>query len=151
MRPISRIFLHCSDSAFGDSELIESWHQERFSAGPTSGRHIGYHYVILNGRRRRADEFAAEDDGVVEAGRPAYEKGAHVAGANFDSLGVCLVGKSGLYTVAQLRAAIHLVRSLIEVHGLSWSSVFGHYQHPGSGKTCPDFQIEHFRSLLRHD
>lgn len=149
MRPITRIFLHCSDSAFGDSLLIEAWHAERFAAGTSSGRHIGYHYVVLNGRRKAANEYVSADDGIVETGRPIYEAGAHVAGANFDSIGVCLVGKSGLYTVAQMRAATHLVRSLIQVHGLSWSSVFGHYQQPGSGKTCPDFQIDHFRSLLR--
>lgn len=149
MRPINRIFLHCSDSAFGDSEVIESWHRDRFAAAPSSGRHIGYHYVVLNGRRRTANDYVAEDDGVVESGRPVYEKGAHVAGANSDSIGVCLVGKAGLYTVAQMRAAVHLVRSLIQVHELSWSSVFGHYQQSGSGKTCPDFQIDHFRSLLR--
>ena len=149
MRPINRIFLHCSDSAFGDSQTIESWHRDRFTAGLSSGRHIGYHYVVLNGRRRTGNDYVAADDGVVETGRPVYEKGAHVAGANGDSIGVCLVGRAGLYTVAQMRAAVHLVRSLIQVHELSWSSVFGHYQQPDSGKTCPDFQIDHFRSLLR--
>lgn len=148
MRPISRIFLHCSDSSFGDSELIEEWHKERFPPG-LSGRHIGYHYVVLNGRRRADSDYDAADDGIVETGRPLYEKGAHVAGANFDSVGICLVGRHGLYTVAQMRAAVHLVRSLLQTHGLSWSAVFGHYQHPGSAKTCPDFQIDHFRSLLR--
>ena len=148
MRPITRIFLHCSDSSFGDSELIEEWHKERFKPG-LSGRHIGYHYVVLNGRRRHDSDYDSADDGVVETGRPLYEKGAHVAGAYFDSVGVCLVGRHGLYTVAQMRAAVHLVRSLLQTHGLSWSAVFGHYQHPGATKTCPDFQIDHFRSLLR--
>ena len=66
-----------------------------------------------------------------------------------DSVGICLIGRHGLYTVAQMRAAVHLVRSLLQTHGLSWSAVFGHYQHPNASKTCPDFQIDHFRSLLR--
>ena len=149
MRPITRIFLHCSDSSFGDSELIEEWHRARFSAG-SSGRHIGYHFVVLNGRRRASDDYAEADDGVVEAGRPLYEKGAHVAGANADSIGICLIGRQGLHTVAQLRSCVHLVRSLLQTHGLAWSSVFGHYQHPGTSKSCPDFDIDHFRSLLRH-
>lgn len=112
---------------------------ERYLAGPVGSPEAD----------AAAAEYVAADDGRVETGRPLYEKGAHVAGANFDSIGVCLVGKAGLYTVAQVRAAVHLVRSLIQTHGLSWSAVFGHYQHPGAGKTCPDFQIDHFRSLLR--
>ena len=147
-RLIHRIFLHCSDSGFGDAETIERWHAERWKPG-LSGRAIGYHFVVLNGRRASANDYDSADDGVVEVGRPVQEKGAHVAGANHDSIGVCLIGKNGLYTVAQLRAAAHLVRSLLQEYGLSWSAVFGHYQHPHANKTCPDFQIDHFRSLLR--
>lgn len=151
MRKITRVFIHCSDSPFGDADAIEEWHRSRFSQSP-SGKHIGYHYVVLNGRRKKADEYSASDDGLVENGRPLDEPGAHVAGSNFDSIGVCLIGKDGLYTVAQLRAAAHLVRTLIEGHRLSWSAIYGHYQaQTADGKTCPDFNIEHFRSLVRGD
>jgi N-acetylmuramoyl-L-alanine amidase len=41
--------------------------------------HLGYHFVI-------------DVDGVEEAGRDEQEIGAHVAGHNEDSLGLCLVG-----------------------------------------------------------
>lgn len=53
---------------------IDGWH----TAG-NGWTAIGYHFVI-----RR--------DGTVEGGRPLHVKGAHVAGHNHDSVGICLVG-----------------------------------------------------------
>ena len=153
MRKINRIFVHCSDSAYGDAAAIEGWHKQRWKAAP-SGKHIGYHFVVLNGRRRIDSGYDPTDDGRLELGRDVEEPGAHVAGANYDSIGVCLIGQHGLYTLEQIRTAVHLVRTLVLDHGLAWSSVFGHYQAPSAvaqGKRCPDFNIDTFRSLIRGD
>src|SRR5690554_4720623 len=79
MRHIAGIVIHCSDSrASRDIRAagIQRWQLQR------GWRAIGYHWVI-----RR--------DGTVEAGRPEQEPGAHVAGHNSRTIGVCLVGGKG--------------------------------------------------------
>ena|SRR3990167_9382482 len=134
-RLIRRIFIHCSDTPEGDVDSIRKYHIGQ------GWKDIGYHYVVLK-------------NGVIEAGRPEEEGGAHVQGENYDSLGVCLIGKDGLYTVVQLRSAVYLVNELLNKYKLSWPSVYGHYQAPSAkvqGKSCPDFDISFFRSLLRRD
>jgi N-acetylmuramoyl-L-alanine amidase len=76
MRPIDLIVLHCSATPpsmdIGEAE-IDQWHRKR------GYRRIGYHYVI-----RRS--------GALQLGRPEHEIGAHVAGYNKASIGICLVG-----------------------------------------------------------
>lgn len=150
MRKLNRIVVHCSDSAFGDAALINEWHKSRWKASP-SGKFIGYHYVVLNGRRTSVNLYDRDDDGSVEEGRPVDEIGCHAAGANTDSIGVCLVGKGGLYTVAQILAASVLIEGLCANHKIPISSVFGHYQIPNAGKSCPDIEIDHLRSLVKGD
>lgn len=70
------IVVHCSATRpsqdIGAAE-IRGWHLKR------GFNDIGYHLVI-----RR--------DGRIELGRPLHEIGAHVAGFNAASVGVCLVG-----------------------------------------------------------
>jgi N-acetylmuramoyl-L-alanine amidase len=76
MRKISLLVVHCSatpPTMDVGADTIRRWHQE------AGYRTIGYHYVI-----RRS--------GLVEAGRPVEQVGAHVRGHNANSIGVCLVG-----------------------------------------------------------
>jgi len=105
MRLIERIILHCSytrPSQDIGAETIREWHVEG-----NGWRDIGYHYVI-----RR--------DGTVETGRPLDEPGAHAAGHNEDSVGVCLIGgrveekdePESNFTAAQLAAAERLILQL---------------------------------------
>lgn len=76
MRPITAIVIHCAytpvEMDIGVAE-IDRWHRDR---GFNS---CGYHYVI-----RR--------DGTIEVGRHEDVAGAHVAGHNTSTIGVCLVG-----------------------------------------------------------
>ncbi len=53
MKPkeIKRIIIHHSASDFGDAKLIDKWHKERGWKG------IGYHFVVLNGKRRSKDKI----------------------------------------------------------------------------------------------
>lgn len=44
MGRIDKIIINCSDSDWGDAEVIDEWHRERGWDG------IGYHYIICNGR-----------------------------------------------------------------------------------------------------
>lgn len=99
------IYIHCSDSAFGNAATIALWHKERgFST-------IGYHRVILNGKLS-GKAVDKRFDGHVETGRPldfnnhveSWEMGAHVLGHNSKSVGLCLIGKSGKFTQRQMKA-----------------------------------------------
>jgi hypothetical protein len=107
------VIVHCSDSSFGNAALITKWHvTERKWVT------IGYHYVILNGWLS-SSKYHSYFDGHLETGRPLDddkdiewdEMGAHAAGWNM-SVGICLIGLSGAFTDAQLRALSDLIKML---------------------------------------
>lgn len=54
-------------------DTLRAWHKKN------GWKDVGYHMVI-----RR--------DGSIENGRPMDEVGAHVAGHNHESIGICLIG-----------------------------------------------------------
>jgi N-acetylmuramoyl-L-alanine amidase len=142
MRDIKRIFVHCSftkpregragSPLIGASE-IRKWHVEerRWSD-------IGYHYVIKR-------------DGTLELGRPVERQGAHAAGHNEDSIGICLVGgmdkKTGKavkdYTDVQWEQLELLVRGLVAKYNISDSNVLGH-NDVTTTKTCPNFDVKYW-------
>jgi N-acetylmuramoyl-L-alanine amidase len=108
---------------------IRQWHKERGWAD------IGYHYVI-----RR--------DGTVEKGRAEAKVGAHVAGHNKDSIGICLVGgidertlsPEDNYTPEQWEALENLLHKLVQKY--PDANVIGHRDFPGVAKACPCFDAE---------
>ena len=77
MREIDAIVIHCSYTPpsmdIGVREIYD-WH-----VNDNGWKDIGYHYVI-----RR--------NGNIEIGRPEHTPGAHVAGHNHNTIGLCLVG-----------------------------------------------------------
>lgn len=112
-RQISLIVLHCSATPSGHwlrgnprspgsvraHQVIDGWHRQRGFERSAAARQafqpdlcaIGYHYVI-------------DLDGALLYGRHLNEVGAHVAGHNAHSVGVCLVGGAeteARYTMAQ--------------------------------------------------
>lgn len=135
-RAVSVIVVHCAATRLGEDDHVDAaeirgWH----IAPPRNYRDIGYHYVI-----RR--------DGVVEVGRPIGDIGAHVAGHNTGTVGVCLVGGYNadglavgeirdLYTAAQINALDTLLDDLT-----GWwpdARVCGHRDFPNVNKACPSF------------
>ena len=73
---IHSIVVHCSATREGQwftAHDIDKWHRARGWSG------IGYHRVIRL-------------DGVAEQGRQFTRRGAHVAGNNTNTVGVCLIG-----------------------------------------------------------
>jgi N-acetyl-anhydromuramyl-L-alanine amidase AmpD len=141
MRNIDKIIVHCSDSEFGDAAVIDRWHRERGWKG------IGYHYVILNGEREKG-KYRAEDNGLIEAGRPVDEVGAHCKGHNDGSIGICLIGRR-LFTAEQL--CVSLPALLNDLRGrFDIRSVYGHCQLD-RGKTCPNFDVDVYCSVFRRD
>lgn len=142
MRKIDKIILHCSDSDFGDSALIDSWHRGRCWDS------IGYHYVILNGRPSKAP-YRKSEDGVIEMGRDVADVGAHCYGQNRGSIGICLIGRRH-FSPLQLFVALPLLLSaLCREHALGVEDIFGHNEF-NSKKTCPNMNMKVFReNLLR--
>ena len=136
MRAITEIIVHCSATMpkmdIGADEIRE-WHTAP-KPGGRGWRDIGYHYVIRrNGKR--------------EDGRPVGEAGAHVAGRNANSIGVCLVGgiddngtPDDNFTGNQMIRLRTTIRELRAQYP-SIRSVIGHRDVPGVAKACPCFNV----------
>lgn len=76
MRAVKLVVIHCSATPEGrviTAADIDQMHRRRGFSG------IGYHRFIRL-------------DGTVERGRPDIVPGAHVAGHNIDSIGICYAG-----------------------------------------------------------
>lgn len=113
------VILHCSASKFGNAALISKWHTTPKSmGGKNEFSQIGYHYVILNGFLA-ANKYNAKFDGHLETGRALggdafFDKdeiGAHTAGYN-KSVGICLIGESGMFTPEQFSSLEMLLLDL---------------------------------------
>lgn len=131
MRKLDTIVIHCSATPEGrpvSVDTIRKWHLDR------GWRDIGYHFVI-------------DLDGNVHTGRPITQIGAHVAGHNTGSVGICYVGgvtndgrlaPKDTRTPAQREALASLVAELAETYpGIT--RVLGHRDFPKVAKACPCF------------
>jgi len=149
MAALKNIFVHCSATPWGESLIFEDWHKARGWSG------IGYHYTVLNGRPFSDVEYIPFLDGQIQPGRhldddPIFsrdERGAHVAGRNHDSIGICLVGRKG-FTDAQLVVSKRLLLFLLHQFGLTIADVLGHYEDPNTDKSCPNIPMTVFREYL---
>ena len=75
---IHTIVIHCSATKAGrwiDAADINKWH----TSPPRNWSKIGYHWVIRL-------------DGTREPGRAMAVRGAHVAGNNINTVGICMIG-----------------------------------------------------------
>jgi N-acetylmuramoyl-L-alanine amidase len=149
-RRLKNIFVHCSASPWGDVMIFDDWHKKRGWSG------VGYHYIILNGRPFADVSYWSFLDGQIEPGRhldddPIFdsdEVGAHVAGRNWDSIGICLVGRKE-FTDKQLETAKDLLKTLVAHFDLTLDDVLGHYEDPNTHKTCPNIPMGFFRGYLK--
>lgn len=156
MRTITEIILHCSDSGWGDALEVDRWHRDRgfgwngyLLAGDHSAceRRIGYHFLILGARQFPALAGSCPVlDGQIQPGRPLEVVGAHAVGHNYESVGVCLVGRDQ-FTDAQLASLHRLVVYLRGSLGVSVSRVLGHHETEPK-KTCPNLPMTTIRDWL---
>lgn len=141
MRKINEIIIHCSLSEFGDAEWLNAVH-----ISPEFGfLKIGYHFVILNGYKRKYIDYDAKLDGAIEEGRNLDEEGAYCKDQNENTIGICLIGVKS-FTDAQFIALKVLVRDLFNQFGQL--RITGHYECKTGieqGKTCPNFDMDWFR------
>jgi len=149
------VILHCTDSSWGTVESVR-----RFHVSERGWADIGYHYLITNCyptfESVKTHRLDLAYDGKVWKGRDLdhdgdveEEVGAHVQGWNKKSLGVALVGTGGIFTSAQIRSAVELIRDLCIRHEIAFDRVLGHYE-TGAPKTCPEIEMGWFREQLRH-
>lgn len=127
MRKITDLIVHCSATPEGKSFTvadIDRWHRQRGFA------QIGYHYVIYL-------------DGSVHTGRPIATIGAHCAGHNANSIGVCYIGglsadgkrPKDTRTDAQKQSLIALLRQL----RAQFPNAVIHGHRDFAAKACPSF------------
>jgi N-acetyl-anhydromuramyl-L-alanine amidase AmpD len=124
------IVVHCAATKASMDigvEEIRRWHKDR---GWTD---IGYHFVI-----RR--------NGTVEKGRNVADVGAHVAGKNRNSIGICLVGgindrgaPVNNFTIAQSAVLHHLIEDLLKSY--PGCRIVGH-RDLDPKKDCPCFDVK---------
>lgn len=131
MRAITSIAVHCAYTPpqmdIGAAEIAR-WHRARGFSD------IGYHFVI----RRQ---------GQVETGRALERPGAHVAGRNAHSIGVCLAGGKAAdadlpdmnFSGAQLAALRALLFELRQ--RFPHAEILGHCDYPRVSKPCPCFDV----------
>lgn len=130
MRNINEIIIHCSATPEGKhftAKDIDQWHKQRGFSG------IGYHFVVLL-------------DGTIEKGRPIEKVGAHVAGRNTGTIGICYIGgltKDGktpkdTRTPQQKQSLINLCKSLISNYP-PIKRISGHNEY--AKKACPSFNV----------
>lgn len=139
LEKVNKIIIHCSDSEWGDAEVIDHWHKNRGWDGN------GYHHILLNGRRTHG-VYEKKLDGVIEPGRPLDKVGAHCKGQNKDSIGICLIGRSHFSSEQLFISLPGLVKSLLNKHNLTINDVYGHYEF-NSGKTCPNLDMDAVRRI----
>lgn len=131
MRQIDGIVVHCSATPAGKpfrAADIERWHRGQGWAD------IGYHYVIPL-------------DGSIEPGRPLEQAGAHVAGHNARTIGVCYIGGVNAANTApqdtlnpEQAKALRLVLDGLRAR---WpkATIRGHRDYPKVAKACPSFDV----------
>lgn len=142
MRYIDTLIIHCSDSPFGNVEIIRDWH-----VNGNGWEDIGYHYVICNGFLKNGTEYNDYDDGKIEEGRDVEKIGAHCKGQNSHSIGICLIGVDK-FSKNQLEISLpFLINELRHKYKIEKERVFGHYEFD-KNKTCPNLDMDKIREAL---
>lgn len=129
MRTINKIIIHCSATPEGRNVTvkdIDSWHRNR------GFDKIGYHHVIYL-------------DGSIHTGRAEEIIGAHTAGHNASSIGICYIGgvdtsmkPKDTRTPQQKTALRNLIKDLQKKY--PGATVHGHNEF--SAKACPSFNVK---------
>jgi len=137
---IDKIIIHVSDSnnpKHDDVSVINEWHKVRFKPDP-DGVYCGYHFFIRS-------------DGNVQKGRAIKWYGQHCTGQNWNSIGICLHGKSGEFTQEQYKSLIDLIIDLKKIVP-SILEVAQHSNYDSKKPFCAGFkqnQIDYLDNLIK--
>jgi hypothetical protein len=143
------IVIHCSASKWGDAATFRSWHLENGWAD------IGYHAVILNGRRLPDLVYDPQLDGATEPGRAEDVVGAHCKAENMNliSLGVCLVGDpryddQDYPTAAQMETLIRYLAEKCIQYNIDVTAITQHSDHEPLKPFCASVNIPQIRQQV---
>lgn len=138
------IIIHHSATDEGSSLDINKAHKTRGFQG------IGYHFVIDNGSKGKAD-------GMIETS-PRWTKqldGAHCSanGMNHRGIGICLVGNFSKDPISerQMASLVYLVNTLRDYYKISPKRILGHYQVYGAKTECPGTRFPWSRFFQKLD
>lgn len=127
-RTIDEIIVHCTATPEGKDftvRQIRDWHVKG-----NGWRDIGYHFVVYR-------------NGDVMPGRPIAQPGAHCAGHNAHSIGVCYVGGCAAdgKTPKDTRTPIQktALRQLLKRLKSAYSQAKIHGHRDFANKACPSF------------
>ena len=133
-RKVSSIIIHTAAHPSWCAEQIREYHVH-----DRGYRDIGYHWIV-------------ERSGIVVQGRPEWQVGAHAAGWNEGTVGVCFSGHGDtqLWTPDQSVAGVALVAELCLRYNVAVQNVYGHREINNGRKTCPGIMInmDTVRSLV---
>ena len=154
--PYDKIYLHCSVSAHGNENIINHWHRLRKFGTMVRGYHLstGYHEVVLNGCPHGADLYIDYLDGSIETARAYDVQGAGVKGDNKGTLHICLIGRPGEFTKAQMQSLFEALSWHVR-RGIKLENVWGHYEYwtkqgLAPMKSCPGLDMDKLRTDLAH-
>lgn len=132
-RLINLIVVHCSATRCDRSYSLEDCRRDHLARGFAN---IGYHFYITR-------------DGMVHAGRPLHQEGAHAQGFNKYSIGICYEGglssdghPADTRTDAQ-RATLEALLTRLHTD-YPKARIVGHRDLPGVKKDCPCFEVKTF-------
>jgi hypothetical protein len=138
MRKVERVVVHHSagkDTSALEAKGIEEWHVGK------GWRGVGYHYLVENVGGRAS----------VVLGRPLRFRGSHAKGANYDSVGVCVVGNFNGNKVDDdvFNVLVSLLADLCTVFGLTERAIVPHLEAGVTATECPgDHMMERWAELL---
>jgi len=138
------IIIHHSATDEGSALEFNKAHNTRGFQG------IGYHFVIDNGSKGKAD-------GMIETS-PRWTKqqdGAHciAPGMNHRGIGICLVGNFSKdpITEKQMASLIYLVNTLRDYYKIPAKRIMGHCQVYGAKTECPGTRFPWSRFFQKLD
>lgn len=123
------IVLHHAEATKCSIYDIHNWHLNNGWAG------IGYHYFVRK-------------NGEVWRGRPDNAIGAHVAGHNTNTLGICAEGSYMSETMpqAQKQAIIELCKYLCKKYNIN--KIYGHREVGSSNCPGPNYPLEEIKKSI---
>ena len=131
------IVLHHAVAVFCTPQQIDNWHKGNGWTG------IGYHFFVRK-------------DGTIYRGRPLWAIGAHVAGRNSNSIGICAEGNYDTEKYmpdAQKYAIAELLNYLHKYHFPN-AKIVGHRDIGSSacpGKYYPFDEVKNYKAILNNN
>ncbi|MCC6867086.1 MAG: N-acetylmuramoyl-L-alanine amidase [Ignavibacteria bacterium] len=135
---INKVTIHITASE-GTVESIRRAHKAQ------GWKDIGYHWLV-------------DKEGVIHAGRPESQVGAHVGGHNSGNIGIAYISRGsdtqsdapyGKYmTLAQKNSLEWITAQVLYRYDLSTDDIYGHNDFPGVAKACPCFKVRKAADFL---